>query len=164
MFIILCRNITVKFIPINLGWWWNQNQLLSIWFMCPSNAQAWSEVQASDVPPFFDFISSWCSWRKSTTLPLKCFQTKPIKRIMQIIWKCAPLTVWTATDNQTIALWCLVLFCALQLYGCSVSGGFFWKQIDMIHIQTVFFCFFSSCLSQKKEGVWVQRWLVHLSL
>lgn len=44
-----------------------------------------------------------------TTLPLKCFQTKPIKRIMQIVWKCAPLTVWTAIDNQTIALWSLLL-------------------------------------------------------
>lgn len=44
-----------------------------------------------------------------TTLPSKCFQTKPIKRIMQIVWKCAPLTVWTATDNQTIAFWSLVL-------------------------------------------------------
>lgn len=110
-------------------------------------------VQASDVPPFFDFISSWCSWRKSTTLPLKCFQTKPIKQIMQIIWKCAPLTVWTATDNQTIALWCLVLLCTLQLYGCSVSGGFFWKQIDMIHIQTVFFFGFFPVACPKRKRV-----------
>lgn len=36
--------------------------------------------------------------------------------------------------------------------------GLFWKQIDMIHSQTVVFLwFFSSCLSQKKEVVWVQR-------
>lgn len=34
------------------------------------------------------------------------FQTKPINRIMQIVWKCAPVTVWTAKTMGPL-LYCL---------------------------------------------------------
>lgn len=125
--------------------------------MCPSNAQAWSAwVQASDVPLFSLFISGWKSdrWRKSLNFSLKCFHTKPIKRIMQIVWKCAPLTVWTATDTQTIALWSLVLLwvsnqsCAIVWLSLCL-GAFL--ETDLILIQRVLVLLFPFACPKRKS-------------
>lgn len=120
-------------------------------------------------------LSLWCSiiFRFSfqaasagETPPPKCFQTKPIKRIMQMVWKCAPLTVWGATDNQTTALSCVacILLNSTTLWILCLGGGegrgFFGNRlIWFIFSQCLFFC----RLSQKTESVWMQRWLMHPS-
>lgn len=104
---------------------------------------------------FSILISSCLGWRNSATVPLKCFQTKPIKRIMQMLWKCAPLTVWGATDNQTTALSCAacILLSSATLWIVCLGGAVFRSRlIWFIFSQCLFFCWrgFVACLKRQK--------------
>lgn len=130
--------------PVNRGqtancWWWNQKKPLNC-FVHYSNCL--TEVSCHH------FLISFQADVAGEN-PHDCFQTKPIKRIMQIVWKRVPLTVWTATDNQTIGLWSLQLsFC-----NCSVGCVSDFLETDRCDSDSLSVCFsFSSCLSRKERG------------
>lgn len=82
---------------------------------------------------FSYFISRWCSCKKTSTqqlYPSSISRLKPIKRIMQIIWKCALVMC----HIQTMSVWSRVFLWVRSWSSAIVSlslclESFFKKQI-----------------------------------
>lgn len=109
-------------------------------------------VQASEVLLPVAFISRWCNWKKSMTMSLKCFQTKPIK--CKSYGNVPHLQCELPQTTRPLLYDPLSPFEFCSCMDSHCLGAFL--ETDMIHIQTVFFL--PSC----PEVFWVQKWLMHL--
>lgn len=109
---------------------------------------------------FSDFISRWCSCKKTSTqqlYPSSISRLKPIKRIMQIIWKCALVMC----HIQTIAVWSWVFLWVRSWSSAIVSRFFFFLKADSFKLDShnISFGFCSSLSDRKASGCEDDSWL-----